>query len=1068
MADDVTITVHVRDLTGPGFQSVSRNLNQLQRQANQMGGQLRIVGGQLDDVASSAANAGQNLGGGMGLRGQAIAAGAALGATLLPTIGALAPMLSGLAVVGGGAALAMDDLKKKAKELKKPFEEWQKVANKAVAPHTEKAVKNLKSAMKDLTPVIELGADTFGRITEKAAKFVDSPAFQSAFAKNAQMGAKWVEEFAGSVGTFTQKFLEFGTKSQPALDAWDNLLGGFLDTGMPGMFDEMERGVGGSSDVLNGLASLINDSLLPTLGKVAGSFAEAFGPLLKELLIGAGHGIKLFGELFAGAMKTLEPAAKIAADVFRGLNEIFKIGASVAGDLTMALGGALLGTMSEFAGQGGKVDGLRGSFSRFSDWVKENQATIRLAFTAMGMAMIDMVNLGIQSVPLLIGAFRGLTEMVLGSVELIIDGLASAFGDVPVVGDMFKDAQSQFDKYVGGFREKLAGMEESATRFADVAGDKLGRAKVVLNVEQAEASLEYIKQQLKDPTLTQERKAQLKVDKEQAEAALADAKRRLKDFDGKTATGKIKGNPSEFLGAVAKANGARVKDKTAKVKANTSFFSRAVATINGSVVGNAFINVHYSYKGGRRSDGATFLGPSGRYEADGGILSFYANGGMRENHVAQIAPAGSWRVWGEPETGGEAYIPLAMSKRGRSRKVAEEAVDRLGGDVQWFARGGVTKSEREARNAARGDLTLSHFGVKAGYKDSEIIGQLARADTLGSLVTSLNQWRSTIMKGTHGGQERGLLRALDSSGRKLLGWEKQLTAVTKSLESAKSKLNDLKSAASQLTDSVKSGILSGANITRAAGAENSRVTINTILSQMQGNAANASEFDRALKTLKTRGLSGALLQQVAEAGIEGGGLETAQALLGASSGQLKGLNSLQSRITGAAGSAGKTTSDAVFGAQIKAQQAYVTTLTRSQDRLQKSMVSLAKSIERMIERAFGKAAGGIVGGAAAGGVRSARTWVGEHGPELLDLPAGSRVWSNPDSRRMQAQAWASMLNEPQRTAGRPAVVAGSAGVDRPIVLNVHLGDKEFGQIWVDVGRKQVATRGGVRATLGSL
>ena len=124
MADDVTITVHVRDLTGPGFQSVSRNLNQLQRQANQMGGQLRIVGGQLDDVASSAANAGQNLGGGMGLRGQAIAAGAALGATLLPTIGALAPMLSGLAVVGGGAALAMDDLKKKAKELKKPFEEW--------------------------------------------------------------------------------------------------------------------------------------------------------------------------------------------------------------------------------------------------------------------------------------------------------------------------------------------------------------------------------------------------------------------------------------------------------------------------------------------------------------------------------------------------------------------------------------------------------------------------------------------------------------------------------------------------------------------------------------------------------------------------------------------------------------------------------------------------------------------------------------------------------------------------------------------------------------------------------
>jgi hypothetical protein len=46
MADDVTITVHVRDLTGPGFNSVNRNLNQLQRQAGQMGASLRVVGGQ--------------------------------------------------------------------------------------------------------------------------------------------------------------------------------------------------------------------------------------------------------------------------------------------------------------------------------------------------------------------------------------------------------------------------------------------------------------------------------------------------------------------------------------------------------------------------------------------------------------------------------------------------------------------------------------------------------------------------------------------------------------------------------------------------------------------------------------------------------------------------------------------------------------------------------------------------------------------------------------------------------------------------------------------------------------
>jgi hypothetical protein len=74
--------------------------------------------------------------------------------------------------------------------------------------------------------------------------------------------------------------------------------------------------------------------------------------------------------------------------------------------------------------------------------------------------------------------------------------------------------------------------------------------------------------------------------------------------------------------------------------------------------------------------------------AQGGILEFYAGGGMRENHVAQIAPAGTWRIWAEPETGGEAYIPLAMSKRARSVQVWQEVGRRLGMGMQGYASGG--------------------------------------------------------------------------------------------------------------------------------------------------------------------------------------------------------------------------------------------------------------------------------------------------------------------------------------------------------------------------------------------
>ncbi|MFC8429920.1 phage tail tape measure protein [Streptomyces sp. NPDC057253] len=76
-------------------------------------------------------------------------------------------------------------------------------------------------------------------------------------------------------------------------------------------------------------------------------------------------------------------------------------------------------------------------------------------------------------------------------------------------------------------------------------------------------------------------------------------------------------------------------------------------------------------------------------QANGSILSFYADGGVRENHVAQIARKGSWRVWAEDEAGDEAYIPLNPAKRKRSRMIAAETVKRLGGQVAWFANGGI-------------------------------------------------------------------------------------------------------------------------------------------------------------------------------------------------------------------------------------------------------------------------------------------------------------------------------------------------------------------------------------------
>lgn len=73
----------------------------------------------------------------------------------------------------------------------------------------------------------------------------------------------------------------------------------------------------------------------------------------------------------------------------------------------------------------------------------------------------------------------------------------------------------------------------------------------------------------------------------------------------------------------------------------------------------------------------------------------WARGGIHEDHRAQVTRAGGpVRIWSEPETGGEAYIPLARSKRRRSTGILADVADRFGmavvpNDLALFADGGL-------------------------------------------------------------------------------------------------------------------------------------------------------------------------------------------------------------------------------------------------------------------------------------------------------------------------------------------------------------------------------------------
>jgi hypothetical protein len=94
---------------------------------------------------------------------------------------------------------------------------------------------------------------------------------------------------------------------------------------------------------------------------------------------------------------------------------------------------------------------------------------------------------------------------------------------------------------------------------------------------------------------------------------------------------------------------------------------------------------------------------------DGKGLQTFAGGGF-EMHDAQIARGGwPYRLWAEPETGGEAYIPLALAKRNRSREIWLRTAKYLGYDSDLlrmfiekrFASGGLLGNQLDQVRTAQ-------------------------------------------------------------------------------------------------------------------------------------------------------------------------------------------------------------------------------------------------------------------------------------------------------------------------------------------------------------------------------
>ncbi len=214
-------------------------------------------------------------------------------------------------------------------------------------------------------------------------------------------------------------------------------------------------------------------------------------------------------------------------------------------------------------------------------------------------------------------------------------------------------------------------------------------------------------------------------------------------------------------------------------------------------------------------------------QADGSVLSFYASGGLREQHVAQIAPRGAWRVWAEPETGGEAYIPLAASKRARSKEILAEVAHRFGASVVFHAEGGLSNWSYTPAGGTDGLFSLSSIASDSMNKNGTSLDVDKFSKNLKKSVGEAQRWRKDLSTVAHrAGQDvADALEAMGADGIALT--HKMATGSSKYLKSMAAELKKLADAA--------------------------KASLSDYTSQLGGATKQTSEFQKNLAKLSAEG-----------------------------------------------------------------------------------------------------------------------------------------------------------------------------------------------------------------------
>ncbi|MGW7715180.1 hypothetical protein ACWGKK_12785 [Streptomyces chartreusis] len=336
----------------------------------------------------------------------------------------------------------------------------------------------------------------------------------------------------------------------------------------------------------------------------------------------------------------------------------------------------------------------------------------------------------------------------------------------------------------------------------------------------------------------------------------------------------------------------------------------------------------------KRADGASFLGPSGRY-ADGGTPKAGELAMVGEEGPELVVFGQAARVFDAKTT-----ASLLRGSAGAGKAASQGLKAGLGSTR------GVYAASRAMAAAVTAGIR-DELEIRSPSKKTKALAQDVAKGFLEGLTGSRDKIKSVskdlvkdIRTAFSGRKESGLVRMVDQQSKKLLSLAAKRDAVAKKTAEAKA-----------FRDTTMGTARSTATLGNL-GIEEGAVSAGSIKGAMGDKLAKIKQFTAFIKSLAAKGLHKTLLRQILEMGPEQG-YAYANALAGADKATLTAINKTQYGLDVATRQLGEIGADRLYDSGKNASKGFLKGLESQEASIEKLMMKIAKGMQKSIKRALG-------------------------------------------------------------------------------------------------------------------